>query len=186
MLLAEISSLEPSIEPLKYLRNMQGFSLQEQLNLLKSRVVMLGLGDLGVLELLARIGVGWIKAADGDIFEEHNLNRQLLCAEHNLGDFKVSAARYRCKGVSPAVQLEMCPNICSWKSILDFCRIKILFLDALGGLEVCRAIHLQTSREGEVLVSAALAGETGDVSTIFPGSPVQWNSGRGTAALRQI
>jgi tRNA A37 threonylcarbamoyladenosine dehydratase len=47
----------------------------------------LGCGGIGgfVIEELARIGVGAIKAIDPDIFEENNLNRQVLSTLSTLG-----------------------------------------------------------------------------------------------------
>ena len=49
----------------------------EQARLARSRALIVGLGGLGghVLDMLARMGVGTIMAADGDAFETSNLNR---------------------------------------------------------------------------------------------------------------
>ncbi|MFP4213010.1 MAG: HesA/MoeB/ThiF family protein [Desulfohalobiaceae bacterium] len=173
LLQAEIRALELGIVPVKYLRNMQGFSLQEQLKLLRSRLAMVGLGGLGgvLLELLSRLGVGRIKAADGDVFAEHNLNRQLLCSTDNLGRSKAEAAQARCRQVNPAVELETVPGFLQEEDYPEFLQGQDLVLDALGGLQVRRILQNQAGNAGLVLVSGALAGEMGYVSTVSPGDP---------------
>ncbi len=42
--------------------------------------MLVGCGGLGgyIIEMLARIGVEYITAIDGDVFDETNLNRQLV------------------------------------------------------------------------------------------------------------
>lgn len=60
-----------------------------------TRVCLLGLGGGGstVLQLLAGVGVGSIRAADHDRIELTNLNRQLIYRESDVGSTKVDAAR---------------------------------------------------------------------------------------------
>ena len=74
----------------RYARNMGTFSIQDQAVLEGSRVCIVGLGGLGgaVTEILARLGIGALTLVDGDVFEESNLNRQLLCTMENLGTSK--------------------------------------------------------------------------------------------------
>ncbi|MFO8033161.1 MAG: ThiF family adenylyltransferase [Desulfohalobiaceae bacterium] len=169
----EIRALELEIVPVKYFRNLQGFTVQEQLRLLRSSLALVGLGGLGgvLLELLSRLGVGKIKAADGDIFAEHNLNRQLLCTMSSLGESKAGAASSRCRQVNPAVQLEIVPDFLQPEDYPDFLQGQDLVLDALGGLQVRQILQEQACKAGLAVVSAALAGEMGYVSTVFPGDP---------------
>ena len=47
---------------------------------------------MDVKEYLARIGIGAIRAIDGDVFEESNLYRQLLSEQNLLGTSKAEAA----------------------------------------------------------------------------------------------
>lgn len=64
----------------RYIRNL-GALTEEEYALLRSKTVFVaGCGGLGgyLIEMLLRIGVGEIRAADGDVFEASNLNRQLL------------------------------------------------------------------------------------------------------------
>lgn len=55
------------------------------------RILVVGLGGLGgfVVEGLARMGATDITLADGNVFDEGNLNRQLFCSRNNIGKSKV-------------------------------------------------------------------------------------------------
>ncbi|MDE7394828.1 MAG: ThiF family adenylyltransferase [Clostridiales bacterium] len=67
-------------------------------------VLVVGLGGVGgcVFELLVRAGVGSITAVDGDVFEESNLNRQLLSTHSSLGKNKAAVAKARAAEINPA------------------------------------------------------------------------------------
>lgn len=71
-------------------RNIDTFTISEQLNLHKSKVVIAGIGGGGcsVAEILARVGVGKIVLIDGDKFEDSNKNRQLGATDETLGKYK--------------------------------------------------------------------------------------------------
>ena len=76
-------ALAHDLLPARYQRNRAMISIQQQLLLLQSKVAVFGCGGLGgyIIEELARLGVGRITVVDPDVFEEHNLNRQLLCTQ---------------------------------------------------------------------------------------------------------
>jgi molybdopterin/thiamine biosynthesis adenylyltransferase len=64
----------------RYVRNIGALTEAECRRLMDKKVFVAGCGGIGgnVINLLLRIGVGSIAAADGDVFELSNLNRQLL------------------------------------------------------------------------------------------------------------
>src|SRR5512133_248942 len=103
----ESSILALGLLPARYQRNRQAISAEQQRILFHSRVAVIGCGGLGgyVIEELARLGVGTIIAIDPDVFEEHNLNRQLLSSPATLGRAKVEAAAARIAEINPAVTL---------------------------------------------------------------------------------
>ena len=82
---------------MRYMRNLHTYSMAEQAWLLNSRAAVVGLGGLGgtVTQILARAGVGGLVLIDGDIFEEHNLNRQLFCTQEGIGSSKARTAAQR-------------------------------------------------------------------------------------------
>ena len=64
----------------RYERNKNLINEDEQNILKNSKVCVVGCGGLGgyIIEMLGRLGVGNITAIDGDVFDESNLNRQIL------------------------------------------------------------------------------------------------------------
>lgn len=65
-------------------------------------VLVFGVGGVGcgVVEGLARSGIGHFELVDNDVFEESNLNRQLYATYDTLGRYKVDAAEERIKSLN--------------------------------------------------------------------------------------
>lgn len=168
----ERTALALGIRPERYLRNFDAYSLDEQLRLLNARAAMVGLGGLGgyVLELLARAGVGGIRAADGDEFVASNLNRQLYATRRSLGGYKAAAAAARMAQVNPAVAFEPVARFLDEADMGRFVAGADLCLDALGGLKDRGALARQAALAGVPLVTAAVAGQSGFVATVLPGA----------------
>lgn len=172
----EITALENGIVPQRYVRNFDAYDVEEQLRLLNGSVFLVGLGGLGgtVLELLARAGVGNIIAADGDVFEESNCNRQLLCTVETLNTPKSLAARERVSKVNPAVSCLCLQEQLQRERMLELLRQageQAVVVDALGGLESRPALWSVAQEAGRPMVTAAVAGTSGCVGSFFPGDP---------------
>jgi molybdopterin/thiamine biosynthesis adenylyltransferase len=167
----EIEALKQGVSPLRYLRNQQAISGSDQVRLLESRVGQVGLGGLGgtLLDQFLRAGVGTVRCADGDAFEESNLNRQALSSPDNLGQTKASAARDRAMAINPSVDLEPFETFLAPETLPEFLNGCDVAVDALGGLE--NRLHLQQAADeaGLPLVTGALAGWSGYVGVVMPG-----------------
>ena len=68
-----------------------------------ARIAVIGLGGVGgaAAEALARCGVGELFLMDGDVFNETNLNRQILCTRKDIGRPKAEVARERVGSINP-------------------------------------------------------------------------------------
>ena len=171
LLQTEVAALEARIVPARYVRNMAALDCQDQIFLLRSRAAVIGLGGLGgyVAQTLARSGVGSLILIDGDAFEQTNLNRQNFSNIHTLGENKAEAAKEGIGIINPAVQVE-CEGIFLDKDNgADILKGADVVLDCLGGMDNRALLQKTAQNLGIPLVSAALAGFSGHVTTIFPG-----------------
>ena len=166
----DIAALACDIVPERYVRNMKSFSVQDQKTLLASRVTVVGTGGLGgtVSETLARIGVGALTVIDGDCFEESNLNRQLVSTEPLIAQSKAAAAAERIRSVNATV--EVTPHACHLddNNALDLISGSDVTADCLDNLPARFTLQTASRTAGIPLVSAAVGGQSGHLTSIFP------------------
>jgi len=157
--------------PERYQRNLGTVGIAGQIRLLKSRVAIVGAGGLGgtVIELLARLGVGHLRIIDGDTFAVHNLNRQLMSTEHNIGVNKAYAAASRVEIINHDVQTEAVPCMLDAENAEKLLNGVDVVVDALDNVSTRLLVNKITQQYGIPLVYAAIAGFTGQVMTIMPG-----------------
>ncbi|MDD2734091.1 MAG: HesA/MoeB/ThiF family protein [Desulfuromonadaceae bacterium] len=183
----EAAALQQNILPARYQRNRQAISVSDQFTIFSSCVAVIGCGGLGgyVVEELARLGVGRIVVIDPDVFEEHNLNRQLFSTPANLGRAKVEAAAARVREINPAVTLapiQKAFSIDNGAELLNGCQIVV---DALDSIQVRLELAEICSTMNIPLVHGAIAGWFGHVTTQFPGDTTlqtiyrSWKGGKG-------
>jgi len=164
-------AVEQGVVPLPLLKNLHTISATEQRRLLDATVLLVGAGGLGgyALELLARFGVGRIVVADGDGFEDSNLNRQLLSTAENLGFNKARAGAERAQATCPLVTVEPLDFFLDTSNLAQALNGVDVAVDALGGIAPRLALHEAASRAGIPVVSAAVAGWTALVGSELPG-----------------
>jgi len=80
---------------------------QGQLDLLDSRVLLIGAGGLGspAAYYLAAAGVGTIGIIDADVVDESNLQRQILHNTKRIGQYKAESARETIEALNPDVKV---------------------------------------------------------------------------------
>ena len=101
----EALALKEKIVPSRYLANVKFFGIDNQRKLLDFKAIVIGCGAVGGMacEILARLGFGQIHMVDFDVFDETNLNRQLMCTEQDIGKSKVECAKNRVLSVNSAI-----------------------------------------------------------------------------------
>lgn len=180
-----LAALEAGVFPSCWVRNAHSLDAAAQARLARSRVAVVGVGGLGgyILEELARIGVGSLRVVDGDVFEETNLNRQLLAEPETIGRFKAEVAVERLRKIAPWCRAEDSPvflDACNAPKILAGVDVVV---DALGGIACRLELHEACARLGLPVVAAAVAGWTAVVGSETPdcqGISLLWQD---TAAL---
>lgn len=169
----ELTALDRGVVPERYLRNIGTIGVAGQAQLLRSAVAIVGLGGLGgfVAEALARMGVGRLILVDGDIFEEHNLNRQLLSAEAQLGAHKATVAEKRVAAVNSAVATEARAVTLTRENLPRLLGGADVVVDALDRLPTRLMLQDGVQPLGIPLVHGSIAGFLGQVMTILPDDP---------------
>jgi molybdopterin/thiamine biosynthesis adenylyltransferase len=155
----------------RYIRNMNTITEEDQKALASAKVAVVGCGGLGgyVLEQLARLGVLHITAIDGDVFEESNLNRQLLSGISQIGRKKALVAQERLLEINPDAYCRIYNQRLDKTNAYDMLRGNSVVIDSLDNLpsrfllqEVCENLQIP-------LVHGAIGGWYGQVAVIFPG-----------------
>ena len=155
----------------RYIRNHSAISEADQIALQKKCVLVAGCGGLGgyVIECLGRLGVGHLVVVDGDIFDETNLNRQLLSSNMNLGKPKVLAAQQRMQAINPLVKVDAHQVMLTESTAPGLMKGCDLVVDALDNIP-SRMVLINAARDMNVpLVHGAIAGWYGQVYIVKPG-----------------
>lgn len=142
------------------------------MTLINCGVFIAGLGGLGgyLLEHMLRLGPGFIRAADGDLFDETNLDRQLLSAPSQLGRPKAEAAAERAKLVAPGLDFEAVSEFLDGENCLRLLRGCALALDGLDNAESRLVLERGCAEVGIPLVHGAASGLCFEAGVVTPGS----------------
>ncbi len=155
----------------RYIRNLGALSEEECALLREKTVLVAGCGGLGgyLSEMLLRLGVGEIRAADGDRFEASNLNRQLLSAPGLLGRPKAEVAAERAAAVNPEVRFVAVPEFVTEENVgllIDGCDA---VLDALDNI-ASRKMLARACRDAQIpMIHGAICGWTAQAAVVMPG-----------------
>ena len=155
----------------RYSRNMNMLSLEENTSLSEFKVCVVGCGGLGgyIIEMLARLGIGNLTVVDGDVFDETNLNRQLLSDMDSLGKLKALIAKERVSKVNPLINVKAISERLTEKNGLEILAGHDVVVDALDSIDTRLLIQQQAEELNIPLVHGAIAGWYGQVTTILPG-----------------
>jgi molybdopterin/thiamine biosynthesis adenylyltransferase len=155
----------------RYIKNMNLLSLEEN-NMLKDfKVCVVGCGGIGgyVIEFLSRLGIGEITAIDGDVFDNSNLNRQLLSDENSIGKSKAEAAKVRVNLVNSDVKLNQIAVFLNEDNCDQLLRNHHVVVDALDNMKTRKMVEAHCKSLGIPMVHGAIAGWYAQIATIIPG-----------------
>lgn len=155
----------------RYARNFKTITLKEQEKLAESKVCVIGCGGLGgyIIEMLGRIGVGHITAVDKDVFEESNLNRQLLSNMDSIGYSKALAAKERMAKINPLINVIALEQEFSPENAQEILSGHDVVVDALDSIETRLALQDAAEKYQIPVVHGAIAGWYAQITTILPG-----------------
>lgn len=159
----------------RYSRNIGAITQAEQEALRAKRVLIAGGGGLGghVLAHMLRIGVGGITLCDFDVFDETNLNRQLLCTLDTLGASKAETAAEYAAAVNPDVRFRALRERLDGDSCRRILPGHDLVIDALDNVESRIELASACREAGLPLVYGAVGGWTLQAAVIMPEHPAK-------------
>ena len=167
----ESIAVEARLLPWRHSRSLGTVGWDGLARLLRSTVVVVGLGGLGgyVVEGLARMAVGHLILIDGDVFAEHNLNRQLLSTEGDLGRSKADVARERVMAVNSTVRVTTYDEFATAETLPQRLGQADVLVDCTDRLPIRFVMQKVACAANLPMVHGAIAGYIGQVMTILPG-----------------
>jgi molybdopterin-synthase adenylyltransferase len=167
----ELAAVEAHLLPWRHKRNLGTVGWAGLARLMRCSAAVVGLGGLGgyVVEGLARMGVGHLILMDGDVFAEHNLNRQLFSSEANIGRSKAEAARERVAQINSAVEMAVYDSFVTAETLPARLQGADVVVDCTDQLPIRITLQDAAARAGIPMVHGAIAGYIGQVMTIMPG-----------------
>ena len=155
----------------RYLRNIPALTEQECDLLRQKRVLIVGCGGLGghIIDQLARIGIGFLRVVDGDVFDETNLNRQLLSSVPLLGMSKAGAAAEHIARVNPEVEVEAVEAFLTEANGAELAAGCDAVLDALDNIPARKLLASVCEKAGVPYIYGAISGWIAQAGISMPG-----------------
>lgn len=155
----------------RYERNMHTISEKENEFLADCNICVVGCGGLGgyIIEILGRLGIGRITAIDGDVFDETNLNRQIISEERLIGWPKAVAAEERMHKVNSDVEVNSIIENVNEKNVKELCKGYDIVIDALDNIPGRLILESACEEMGIPLIHGAIGGWYGQVAVVMPG-----------------
>ena len=119
--------------------------------------------------MLLRLGVGGITAADGDVFEPSNLNRQLLSDISVIGRSKAAAARGHALSVNPEVEFTAVGEYVDEKNAEGLIRGCDAVIDGLDNIASRKLLARACGNAGLPYIYGAICGWTAQAAVLMPG-----------------
>ena len=155
----------------RYARNFPAITEEEFSVLRSKRVFVAGCGGLGgyLIELMARAGIGSIRAVDADVFDRTNLNRQLLAEEGLIGKNKAISAGLRVSKINGDVQISTDKIFITEQNALELISGCDAVLDGLDNPKSRKILANACKQVGIPYIYGAIGGWVSQAGISMPG-----------------
>lgn len=158
----------------RYNRNIliDGFGNEGQDKLLKSKVLVVGVGGLGspVLAYLAAAGVGRLGIADYDVVDISNLQRQILHYTPDIGKLKTTSAKGKLQALNPKVIIEAYTERLGQNNMAEIIKQYDFVVDCCDNYETKFLINDVCVEKQIAFSHGAVIALHGEVMTYTPGN----------------
>lgn len=152
----------------RYIRQtgLKSFGIPGQQRLAEAKILVVGLGGLGLpaLQYLNAMGVGTLGLMDGDRIELHNLQRQILYGEPDLGRKKLEVSHEKLKAQNSNTHFRLHDCYLTVENALETIGEYDLVLDATDNFPTRYLINDACVILGKPFIYGALHGFEGHVS----------------------
>ena len=155
----------------RYARNIPALTEEEWGVLQQKRVLVVGCGGLGghLIDQLTRIGIGAIRAVDGDVFEPSNLNRQLLSKVSLLGISKAKTAAEHIHLVNPDIEAQCVEAFMTKDNVQALLADCDAVLDGLDNPESRKLLAAACASSNIPYIYGAISGWVAQAAISMPG-----------------
>ena len=155
----------------RYARNIPALTNAECEALRQKRILVVGCGGLGghIIDQLSRIGVGFLRVVDGDVFEASNLNRQLLSCVPLLGISKAKAAADHIARVNPNVTVESVQTFLTEGNAAEILAGCDIVMDALDNIPSRKILAAACKKANIPYIYGAIQGWVAQAAISMPG-----------------
>jgi len=157
----------------RYSRNLKlrDFSEEDQERLLKSSVLLVGIGGLGspISLYLTAMGVGCITIVEPDIAELSNLQRQIILDMDSLGKRKGEVAKKRLDKLNPDVRINVISEQFETVNARRLVAAHSITIDASDNFATKFLINDACILEGKPFSIGSVLEYHGQTSTFIPG-----------------
>ena len=147
--------------------------LAGQEKLLRSRILVIGMGGLGApaAMYLASSGVGHLIICDDDQVELNNIQRQIIYTTEDIGRRKVDASRDTLLALNPDIHIETIHKRLNRDKLSEYARFADIVIDASDNFDTRFELNAACVSELTPLVSGAVTRLTGQVIVLRNNSP---------------
>ena len=155
----------------RYTRNIPALTRAECEVLRQKRILVVGCGGLGghIIDQLARIGIGFLRVVDGDVFETSNLNRQLLSSVPLLGISKAKAAADHIVRVNPDITVDAAETFLTNNNVSELLESCDIVIDALDNIPSRRILAAACEKANIPYIYGAIQGWVAQAAISMPG-----------------
>lgn len=146
--------------------SLPNFGEEAQQKLLKAKVLVIGVGGLGipVLQYLNAMGVGTLGMVEQDVIELSNLQRQVLFTEADLGKQKLQVALEKLRSANSETKFEIYDTFITRENALEIISSFDIVVDATDNFPTRYLVNDACVILNKPLIYGALHGFEGHVS----------------------
>lgn len=154
----------------RYDRQIRIIGMQGQRELLKTSVLVAGIGGLGCIAstYLVAAGIGKIIVVDKGKIEKSNLNRQILYTEEDIGKYKARVASKKLRKINSEIEIEGIVAEINEENVEELIKKADIIIDGLDNYKGRFLLNKACVKLNKIFIHGAVHGLFGQLMVIIP------------------